>query len=93
MEVGVMQIFDMRVPGWFRREDLGSGLFALTYGDGTIGIEHLHTWPDVVDIGYMVSPKCDKHEILSRSPLTMSPSILCSCGLHGFVRQGVWEPC
>lgn len=26
----------------------------------------------------------------SWEPLTLSPSILCSCGDHGFIRQGKW---
>lgn len=25
-------------------------------------------------------------------PLTLSPSIACSCGWHGFVREGQWVP-
>lgn len=24
-------------------------------------------------------------------PLTLSPSLLCSCGDHGFIREGRWE--
>jgi hypothetical protein len=28
----------------------------------------------------------------SWDPLTVSPSILCSCGDHGFIRNGRWEP-
>lgn len=28
----------------------------------------------------------------SMSPLTVSPSILCSCGAHGFIREGKWIP-
>lgn len=26
----------------------------------------------------------------SRDPLTLSPSVLCSCGDHGFIRDGRW---
>lgn len=26
----------------------------------------------------------------SKEPLTVSPSVLCSCGHHGFVRDGKW---
>lgn len=25
-------------------------------------------------------------------PLTISPSLLCSCGDHGFIRDGKWVP-
>lgn len=28
----------------------------------------------------------------SWSPLTISPSVLCSCGDHGFIREGRWVP-
>jgi hypothetical protein len=28
----------------------------------------------------------------SWEPLTLSPSVLCSCGDHGHVRGGRWEP-
>lgn len=31
-------------------------------------------------------------EVISWSPLTLSPSVLCTlCGNHGFVRNGLWE--
>ena len=29
----------------------------------------------------------------SWDPLTLSPSLLCNCGDHGFIRGGVWVPC
>jgi hypothetical protein len=29
-------------------------------------------------------------EVESWDPLTLSPSILCSCGDHGFIKQGKW---
>lgn len=33
------------------------------------------------------------HTIVTRTPLTISPSILCDdCGTHGFVQQGQWVP-
>lgn len=28
----------------------------------------------------------------SWEPLTLSPSLLCSCGDHGFIREGRWVP-
>lgn len=34
-----------------------------------------------------------KWDVESWEPLTISPSVLCSCGDHGFVRNGRWEPC
>lgn len=32
-------------------------------------------------------------QLLSADPLHVEPSILCSCGRHGFVRGGRWEEC
>lgn len=31
-------------------------------------------------------------QVESWDPLTISPSVLCSCGDHGFVRGGRWVP-
>ena len=32
------------------------------------------------------------HELISTDPLTISPSLLCRCGDHGFIREGRWIP-
>lgn len=29
-------------------------------------------------------------QVQSWEPLTISPSVLCSCGWHGFIREGKW---
>lgn len=31
-------------------------------------------------------------KIESWEPLTLSPSLLCACGDHGFIREGRWVP-
>lgn len=31
-------------------------------------------------------------QVESWEPLTISPSVLCSCGDHGFIRDGRWLP-
>lgn len=31
-------------------------------------------------------------DVISWDPLTISPSVLCSCGDHGFVQGGRWVP-
>jgi hypothetical protein len=36
-------------------------------------------------------PKRARWQLLSLEPLHVEPSILCSCGRHGFVRNGKWE--
>lgn len=31
-------------------------------------------------------------QVQSFDPLTISPSLLCGCGDHGFIRDGLWVP-
>lgn len=31
-------------------------------------------------------------DLVSLDPLTVSPSLLCGCGAHGFIRDGRWLP-
>lgn len=31
--------------------------------------------------------------LVSADPLTVSPSLLCSCGSHGLIQGGKWVPC
>lgn len=36
----------------------------------------------------------DGWQVVSKDPLTLEPSILRKpCGLHGYIRNGRWEPC
>jgi hypothetical protein len=36
------------------------------------------------------APEGPKWDVIKRSPLTLTPSIACSCGMHGFVTDGKW---
>lgn len=85
--------------------DLGNDAFykkALDRDDNWIAITHWHKnsegklcggWvPFNVESEYIL-PGTPKWEVESREPLTMSPSLLCGCGNHGFIRNGRWEPC
>lgn len=38
-------------------------------------------------------PADGKWQVESLDPVTVSPSLLCPCGHHGFLRNGRWEPC
>lgn len=38
-------------------------------------------------------PPEGKWQVESLDPVTISPSLLCQCGLHGFIRNSQWEPC
>lgn len=52
--------------------------------DGGIPFEH----PELGDIfGSRATWKVESWE-----PLTLSPSILCECGVHGYIRNGLWVP-
>lgn len=35
----------------------------------------------------------DRWTVVSYDPLELSPSLLCGCGHHGFIRQGKWISC
>ena len=39
-----------------------------------------------------VSPGKDVWQVESWTPLTLSPSVLCSCGDHGWIKEGRWIP-
>jgi hypothetical protein len=39
-----------------------------------------------------VFPDKSRWTVESWEPLTLSPSLLCSCGDHGFIREGKWIP-
>lgn len=38
---------------------------------------------------------CGLHTVLQADPLTLDPSLACDdgCPSHGYIRNGVWEPC
>ena len=72
--------------------ECGGPVRALHYPSGEIGIGH--TCKTVDGVTLIIAPLLDPaHVIESLDPLTVSPSILCpDCGLHGFIRSGVWVP-
>jgi hypothetical protein len=37
-----------------------------------------------------VAPNAATWDVVSWDPLTITPSVLCSCGDHGFIREGRW---
>jgi hypothetical protein len=42
------------------------------------------------DVQREVAPDADTWDVLSWDPLTISPSVQCSCGDHGFIQEGRW---
>jgi hypothetical protein len=89
-----MSLHDIRETGWTKETPVGSGIVALHYANGEVGISHECVLPRS---GYRVlyAPKLQLnggHTITSTEPLTVTPSILCGeCGLHGFITDGVWR--
>lgn len=53
-------------------------------GEPCLGVIHF-------DIPSLPVPIDHKWKVESWEPLTLLPSILCSCGDHGFIRNGKWE--
>ena len=44
------------------------------------------------EVQRQVAPDRARWTVESWEPLTISPSVLCSCGDHGFIRGGQWVP-
>jgi len=44
------------------------------------------------DVQREVAPNAITWDVQSWEPLTIVPSVLCSCGDHGFVSNGQWVP-
>ena len=42
------------------------------------------------EVAQRLEPNKSKWTVESWDPLTLSPSILCQCGFHGFIRGGRW---
>lgn len=43
-------------------------------------------------VGFTNRGASSGHELVSADPLTISPSLLCRCGDHGWLRDGRWIP-
>jgi hypothetical protein len=40
----------------------------------------------------LLAPNDERWTVESLDPLTLSPSLLCACGFHGYIREGRWVP-
>lgn len=69
-------------------------------GGPRIGLIESHRAPDGRECGGSVTfdvPEAEglngpRWTVESMDPLTISPSVLCSCGHHGFIQAGRWVP-
>lgn len=64
-----------------------------TYYGWPQGEEHPWFWHWCTKRGRWVGAGTDGHDLLARDPLHLEPSLPWPCcGLHGWLRQGTWEP-
>jgi hypothetical protein len=78
---------------------VGEGIEIVADNEGQWHFKHrCKIWVDETD-GQIHALVCapyfdDAHVVENQSPLTVSPSLLCSdCGTHGYVCHGQWSPC
>lgn len=83
--------------GWV---EIGSGhRYRMAYLDGVAyAIDEVHPGPAGMPCaGWIPFTGRGAHsvtwELESEAPLTLSPSLLCSCGEHGYIRSDTWEKC
>jgi hypothetical protein len=69
--------------------EVESGDHLIAAGDYRIAQRQDGTqYPVIVCPGCALLNGCSKHTLLTRSPLTIRASFLCSCGWHGWVTEG-----
>ena len=89
-----------RWEGWHPNRELNPQLAGIPDVEKW-GLEIFHTSPagnDCVsfttldgEVQRQVEPnRTNRWTVESWDPLTISPSVLCSCGDHGFIREGRW---
>lgn len=84
--------------GYDRLIDHGHGVETAWYPDGSVGVRHTCDRGEkrgtLIVAPRLVLDEAGGHTIVSRDPVTVTPSVGCfDCGLHGFIRNGRWEPC
>lgn len=84
---------DKRQVDWQWLDEDHAGYF-ITRSDGSLfGFEVRHRKADGKWCeGHAAFVPGANHELVSREPLTIMPSLLCHCGEHGWIRDGKWIP-
>ena len=74
----------------FGEIDLGDGFFLRWLESGNAIWKH----PACRPWAHIDLTTGKHHGIVSRSPVTLTPSLLCpfNCGTHGYIRDGKWVP-
>ena len=96
-----MSIFADLTPstGVERRVDLGGDMAVLFMDDGRVLFRHRCLTgragdPERHPIINAAALRVGRgHAIVSDDPVTITPSILCECGAHGYVTDGRWVDC
>jgi hypothetical protein len=65
-----------------RHEIAVSDAYPLGFDEGAIHFDN--------DVGRLACPSGPWWHADSWEPLSLSPSLLCTCGDHGFIREGKW---
>ncbi len=91
------------LPGWNGIKLLGShtvrngetlpGMALIEYPDGRVAFRHVCDRGDrgVIVCAPFLQTETGGHQVVSRHPYTITPSILCpDCGTHGFVTDNNW---
>lgn len=80
--------------------DIGAGhRYRMVYQDGTaVALDEVHrSGTGNPCAGWIPFTGRGTHsvtwDLVSETPLTLSPSLLCSCGEHGYIRNDTWEKC
>lgn len=69
------------MPTW---TDLGDG-WSYSEQHGALWLRHA-----CADGQRRTGDASESHDVVSHQPLTLSPSVVCECGTHGFIRDGRW---
>lgn len=90
----------LKIIGWSPDRDLNPQFDGIPDEPRAVGIiDHLNPSGEPCSGGVtfdtptmrQVRPETALWQVESWDPLTISPSVLCSCGDHGFIRNGRWE--
>lgn len=84
---------DLLGPSTVRDGERLPGMALVLYPDGRIAFRHVCDRGErgVIVCAPFLQTETGGHQVVSRHPWTITPSILCpDCGTHGFVRDGQW---
>lgn len=88
-----LDLGDGHVAKFFTRKDVKrAGLFIVHPAAGNSHIPKGEPCAGSVNFDLPVNEGQTVWQVHSMDPLHIEPSVLCSCGDHGFIREGRWVP-